>query len=251
MQGDAPVGRARVFEQGDRLWASVAYDDTEDGATACAVVAETRPMWSVGYVVTRSRAPTSRERARGAKRVIERWRVMEVSPVEQPAGSGTGTMEACCEGACAAALGKCAACATERAHIAQAAATEFARFTALMTKLRAPWIEVPPPPERTWRRPLEWAIDQVCLGPSRMPAVKFYLPRPRSWWDDGRFGCYDPETKTVFIRHGLPQAELLRTIFHELQHHRDALRGCPTSETFAHRRELELLTAWEQETMTS
>lgn len=60
------------------------------------MVRATYPGWSVGYRVLEKREPTSAERARGAKRVIVKWEVFELSPVKVPAGVGTGTMEASC-----------------------------------------------------------------------------------------------------------------------------------------------------------
>ena len=65
-------------------------------SAACNLVRTARPMWSVGYVVRVSRPPTAEEKARGAKRVIVKWEVLEVSPVDNPGGTGTGTMEAIC-----------------------------------------------------------------------------------------------------------------------------------------------------------
>jgi hypothetical protein len=53
-------------------------------------------MWSVGYQVLKTRPPTADERARGVKRVIVKWRIIEVSPVRDPAGVGVGTLEAHC-----------------------------------------------------------------------------------------------------------------------------------------------------------
>jgi hypothetical protein len=64
---------------------------------ACATLRETRPAWSVGYRVLQSRPPTTEERARGVKRVILRWEIIEVSPVRDPAGAAVGTLEVSCD----------------------------------------------------------------------------------------------------------------------------------------------------------
>jgi hypothetical protein len=65
-------------------------------SAACAAVRRTRPMWSVGYRVLATRPPTADERARGVKRVIVKWQIVECSPVRDPAGAGVGTLEAQC-----------------------------------------------------------------------------------------------------------------------------------------------------------
>jgi hypothetical protein len=66
-------------------------------SAACAAVRARRPMWSVGYKVLATRPPTADERARGAKRVIVKWQIVECSPVREPAGTGVGTMEVRCD----------------------------------------------------------------------------------------------------------------------------------------------------------
>jgi hypothetical protein len=66
-------------------------------------VARERPDWSVGYSAFKTREPTPEERERGAERVILRWQVDEVSPVNRGAGVSTGTHTACC-GSCAVEL---------------------------------------------------------------------------------------------------------------------------------------------------
>jgi len=65
-------------------------------SAACQLVRATRPMWSVGYRVLKTRPPTAEERARGVKRVIVKWQIVECSPVRDPAGAGVGTLEAHC-----------------------------------------------------------------------------------------------------------------------------------------------------------
>jgi hypothetical protein len=63
---------------------------------ACDRVRLSRPDWSVTYQVLASRAPTAEEAARGAKRVIQKWRILEASPVSRGAGVGQCTLEASC-----------------------------------------------------------------------------------------------------------------------------------------------------------
>jgi hypothetical protein len=52
--------------------------------------------WSVGYKVLESREPTAAEKAKGAKRVIVKWAIIECSPVEVPAGLATGPVSVTC-----------------------------------------------------------------------------------------------------------------------------------------------------------
>src|SRR5438105_1653283 len=63
---------------------------------ACEMVRRTRPAWSVGYRILSSRQPTPQEAARGVRRVILRWEIIELSPVANPGGSGVGTLEVAC-----------------------------------------------------------------------------------------------------------------------------------------------------------
>lgn len=96
------VGAAELFEDGDRLIGVIAYDSSPEGRRACARVLNERPDWSVGYVVLDQREPNTAERRAGAKRIIQRWRVGEVSPVDKGAGVAQGTISACC-GSCSTA----------------------------------------------------------------------------------------------------------------------------------------------------
>ena len=74
----------------------MAIDPSLTPVQACQFVNRTRPSWSVGYQVLQKRDPTPDERARGVKRVIVKWRIIELSPVAEAAGVGTGTAEASC-----------------------------------------------------------------------------------------------------------------------------------------------------------
>jgi hypothetical protein len=65
-------------------------------SSACETLRSTRPAWSVGYRVLKSRPATAEERARGVKRVILRWEIIEVSPVREPGGAAVGTLEVSC-----------------------------------------------------------------------------------------------------------------------------------------------------------
>ncbi len=103
-----PVGTARLYEKDGRLWAEVNYDGVpkdwpHDGTPpsltpgqACNAVNKMRPAWSVGYQVLAKRDPTPAERARGVRRVILKWRIVEISPVREPGGAAVGTLEASC-----------------------------------------------------------------------------------------------------------------------------------------------------------
>lgn len=104
-QGRAPVGKARIVEVGNTVFAEVEYDTTPDGVKACARVASERPDWSPGFDIIETRPPTSEEKALGARRVIVKWAIKEVSPATKGAGISTGTHHACCT-ACASG-GKC------------------------------------------------------------------------------------------------------------------------------------------------
>jgi hypothetical protein len=105
-QGREPVGKARVVEIGDRVFAEVEYDDTPQGKRACERVARERPDWSPGFNLVETRAPTTEEAALGAKRVIVKWSIEEVSPATKGASVSSGTHHACCS-ACETGSGKC------------------------------------------------------------------------------------------------------------------------------------------------
>ncbi len=94
--GRPPVGSAKIFEVANMIFAEVAYDDTPQAKAACARVERDRPDWSPGFLPLKERPPTPAEAALGAKNVIEKWAIGEVSPASKGAGVGTGTHRACC-----------------------------------------------------------------------------------------------------------------------------------------------------------
>lgn len=59
--------------------------------------ADRHATWSVGYLTLKSRPPTADEKARGVRRVIQKWAILEISSVRDPAGAGTGLLEVRCD----------------------------------------------------------------------------------------------------------------------------------------------------------
>lgn len=66
-------------------------------SATCEATRENRPFFSVGFKLLKSRPPTPDEKARGARRVISRWLILELSSVDSPAGTGTGVLEVQCD----------------------------------------------------------------------------------------------------------------------------------------------------------
>lgn len=132
--GAPPVGRARVREDRDagEIRAEVEWDAAQE--EACRWVQDDRPEWSWGYQVLQSREPTDEERRRGARRVLLRYRISEVSPVSRAASIGTRTGSVCCGGECS--TGK-AACETREAALKELARFERTRARMLMDEFEA------------------------------------------------------------------------------------------------------------------
>jgi len=215
-QRDEPVGRAVVREDGAQLVARPTWDDTPRGRGACKLVEESAPAWSVGYFVTRSRAPSAEERAQGAKRIIEKWRVREISPVGHPAGIGTGTTSACCE-SCAAGV-KCET-ATE------AMSLRVAEAEAVITKARDTLdvldvdvladYELPDELTATARTFSHWCAGMLNLDTD--PAVSWFWPQSVKSAQTAALawrGEIALNTKAM----GAEPRLLLRTIAHETAH---------------------------------
>lgn len=66
-------------------------------SSTCETHRRTRPFFSIGYRVLKSRPPTAEEKARGVRRVILKWQILEISSVTDPGGAGTGLMEVACD----------------------------------------------------------------------------------------------------------------------------------------------------------
>lgn len=93
---DPPVGAGRIrVDDAGRLIFRGEYFATDRAEQARRVVRALggRGRWSIGYRVHESREPGELERRRGARQVLTRVEVFEVSPVATPAASGTATLD--------------------------------------------------------------------------------------------------------------------------------------------------------------
>lgn len=213
VRGADPVGSARLEERGERLLGHVQYDDGD----ACRAVAAAKPDWSVGYVVLQRRDPTPSERAQGAKRVIQRWQIDEVSPVDQGAGIGTGTLACSCKGVCGCGSGPASRPMSEADYtklLDDVKATSL-RVNAALAELGVEWVEawVATPTKRApWPHFAQFVLGY--LGRRGAMRVKWYTARPGS-----PLGFFSPaEPDAVALRADLDGAELLNALAHELLH---------------------------------
>jgi hypothetical protein len=90
--GAEPVGAARLRERAGTIVAEVIYRTDGVGRKALDDVNHFRPRWSVQLEPLRTRRPSKFERAHGAHRVVTRFRIREISPVDDPADPGTATL---------------------------------------------------------------------------------------------------------------------------------------------------------------
>lgn len=99
-----PVGVGEVHEDGDDAIAELRFFmDTTHGRDHFETVKGLGDLgeWSYGFDVEQSREPTEEERQNGIRRVLQKLKVFEVSPVLRGAGVGTQTLGVKCD-ACAA-----------------------------------------------------------------------------------------------------------------------------------------------------
>lgn len=92
--GAKPVGKGMVAERGDQaIFNGKIFLDTRDGLDTYNLLKGMGPdqEWSFGFRILDSAAPSSAEKADGARRVITKLDIFEVSPVFEGAGVNTRT----------------------------------------------------------------------------------------------------------------------------------------------------------------
>jgi hypothetical protein len=97
MFGDAPTGKGRAREEGDAIiWRGRAFLNTAAGREAFAVLLEMggEQEWSFGFRILQSELPDERQRRLGARRILSKIDIFEVSPVLIGAGIRTATLSA-------------------------------------------------------------------------------------------------------------------------------------------------------------
>ncbi len=225
-----PAGAATLRHVGRAVHAEGHTFDNARGAALRAALAANGAAqeWSVGFEVKLSRTPTAAELKEypDIRRVIHAWRIVEISPVVRGAcGPTCRTLDAKC------APGVCKAC--EEQAVLQ---SMYERI-----KRAAPYVEVSAPSAPAWSPFVEWLGEQFAIPRSQRPVVKWF--HPRGTWD-GRWGWYDGDNGTVWVRRDLGAAETLRTLAHEHAHHYEACQGWLHSEGFAHLMEDKLVAEW-------
>lgn len=93
--GSLPPGIGRTYERGDEALAELSFFmDTQHGRDHFETIKGLGDLaeYSFGFDILESADPTPEQAAAGAKRVLKRLKVFEVSPVLRGAGIGTGTV---------------------------------------------------------------------------------------------------------------------------------------------------------------
>ena len=252
LDAELPVGRATLREDGDQLVAEIKYFDTTAGRAACVRVAREKPDWSVGYELVATRGPTAEEQARGAKRVIERWEIHEVSPVDRAAGVATGTVACSCKGACGCARARSVITAEHARFIAASRrvardtlAVERSKFAAASQKAAAAFDKrtamkaaTPDVTDRVDEQELAGLEHVVRLVAARLrlstaPTVKVY----RALSADAPLAYVDRLAHEINVRADvltLPARTAVWVLAHEAAHLAGA-RGEPVADAMADR----------------
>lgn len=238
MHGEDPVGRAVLEERGSQLLAHIVFDD----GPSCRLMLDERPDISMGYRAEQTREPTPAERAKGARRIITRLRVLEVSAVTKAAGIGTGVLGASCKCAGACGCGQPSwpdpadvKALLERANLVLIAAAHAERQHDFETR-DCTWLV----PENTQRE----AKHLVRFGCKRLG---LYIVPHVAWRDlPDAWGLWTPSAPLqIALHHELPADRLPETVGHELYHYAASIYGWPQSEDEATRVGRELASAWE------
>jgi prohead serine protease len=225
--GKIPVGKGLVFEEkGKLVFRGRVFVTTPRGQEAIAVLKEMGKdqEWSFGYRVMGEEVPDEEWTRKGARRMITKADVFEVSPVLIGAGIGTRTVSA--------------KQASTLDREASALAAQFARIT----ERHATPAGVPLPPR--FRPAVEFAAKQLAMYRSQIPPVKLVAAGSIR---DGAVGCYLVESKAILVVARGDDEDTRRTIFHEMVHHYENLKGWVADEAFADLMEGELSGQWSRE----
>ncbi len=218
--GSLPVGVGETRESGNAAIADLRFFlNTQHGRDHWETVKGLGDLqeYSFGFDVEDAGEPSPEERKAGAKRVLKRLRVFEISPVLRAAGRDTATlaMKAQCTGCGSAVSG--AALERRGREILERARRTRADARKLLERLDG--VDQPDPARRELAAFAAWAGHILNGLPGRVqpPAVK--------WFDRNT----DPDLRNTngFMRPGehathlaidLAGADLVRTALHELRH---------------------------------
>lgn len=215
--GALPVGAGETRESGDAAIADVRFFlDTQHGRDHWETVKGLGDLqeYSFGFDVLEEARPSEEQRAAGAKRVLKRLTVHEVSPVFRGAGVGTGTlaMKARCTD-CGAAVSGAALERRGRELVERARRT---RASNRKTLERLEGIAQPDVGRQGLARFAVYCghLLNGLPGRVRAPAVKWY-DRASSPDLNGyiRLGVHE-----TWIAADLEGADLVRTCLHEAKH---------------------------------
>jgi len=210
--GAAPAGEAELYHVGNAVHAFGRVYDSAPGRALRAKLLETGPQqeWSIGWptATAKTRKPTADELTRwsDARRIIEQWTPVEISPVDRGAcGPSCRTLSA--KGSC----GCGGTCATPKAQ-----------------PPRPPYLKewLPTwPAERVVRRVV--ALAPMRWGMKTRPVVKFFV----NHFNAPCVGeTLDREPPEVWIRTDLAPADAAFCAAHELYHCLELERHEPPNE---------------------
>jgi hypothetical protein len=224
-----PVGDGVVFERGNEaIFGGRFYMGTERGREAFQTIKEmgSNCDWSFGWNkgTTQTEPLSDYWKSQGARRVITGLIPIEVSPVFVGAGQGTGTLY------------------TKSAEGDAEEQDRIRRYAALSETLRKnaekweEWDQL-----KKYKALSEALRDNSNLDPdpgverkllahrvARSACAFWNISQPRIRWfspDGTKSGQYDEEKTVIWLSTDLSDDQLIITYGHELEHHRQYLRG--------------------------
>jgi hypothetical protein len=198
-----PVGTAKLFHVGRAVHAIGKTDDSIDGRKLANNLRQHGPsvMWSIAWhkPTLKSRAPTAAEIKEwpDARRVIEKWDAMEISPVAfGSCGPSCRTLNTKCGGCTCGGKGPPARPADLKE-----------------------WLPSFEPCDQSHVAAIAIQAGMKKWGIKHAPTWRFFLPNNRC------SGEYLPDRSEVWIQCGLDARETALVALHELRHHRQHERG--------------------------
>lgn len=256
MFGDAPVGKGIVREVGNRaVLTGQFFMGTERGREAFETVKAlgADSEWSIGYRPETVAELTPEWRAKGARRLLQRIALFEVSPVLRGASRDTMTLgvKQTSEASEFAAIfaqnlaREVRAKERERVEGLRRIRAQFVEREAMRAKnveeyaLRCRYRGSPPPVGLT----LFLALAKARLGITARTSPHIVMVKEFEGAPN-RLGVYTPSEHLVRVRDDLTGLELHRTLAHELAHSKEAIEGREHSEDFAEAAAEDVLVAW-------
>jgi len=208
-QGALPVGVGETREQGNEGVADLQFFlKTTHGRDAFETIRSLGSLgqWSYGFTITDEDPPNEEQRAMGARRILKKVEIHEVSPVLRGAGVGTATLSAKCDG-CGAGVGSGTVSPDELLRVQEQLREASKRLQPAQYR----------PREFATEKLAKFAAEvghMLCSYPAelRAPEVRWFVP-------DGKAAGYVvPGRHQIHLALDGQGLDLIATVLHEAKH---------------------------------